>query len=91
VIALLAQREHREVRGSDTRCSEQATVAALQLGERQLELAQRRVGDPRVLKPLALTARLPLALGDAVEGELDRLVDRRNQRPISGGTSTAGG
>src|SRR5262249_26208565 len=66
----------------DTRCSEQAAIAALQVGQRQLELAQRRVGDPRVLEALTLTARLPLALGDAVERELDRTVDRRDQRTV---------
>ena len=68
--------------GRDPGADEQALVPALQLRERELELAQGRVRGARVVKARTIAARVTQRLGGIVERELDGLVDGRNQRAI---------
>jgi hypothetical protein len=64
------------------RAGRDAVVALLQLREQQLELARRRVCAARVEIAFALAAVEAQRLLEALEGELDRLLDRRDQRAV---------
>ena len=59
-----------------------AVVATLQFGEQLFELPRRRVGAARVEIALALAAVEAQRLLEALERELDRLVDRRDERTV---------
>ncbi len=82
VIAGAQLRYQRGRDRSGARAGRDAVVALLQLGEQHLELAGRRIGTARVEIPFALPAVEAQRLLQALEGELDRLVDGRHQRTV---------
>ena len=82
MVALLAERQQAGRDRGHPRPGKQTAVPALQLRERVLELAQGGVRDARVIETRAAALIVPLGLGDVVEGELDRLVDGRDQRAV---------
>ena len=70
--------------GGRSRGGDQAFVASLQLGEQLLELPGRGIRGALVEKAGSLTAQVSLGVGNRVELELDRLIDRRDERAIAG-------
>jgi hypothetical protein len=82
VIAGLEQCQQRHGYRCNARSGQDARVTALQLGKELFELLQRRIGYARVIEACALAGPLQFRLFDVVERELDRLVDRRHQRPV---------
>ena len=82
---VVARAQLRDQAGRDGRGAgrgRDAVVALLQLGEQLLQLAGRRVRAARVEIALALAAIEAQRLLEALEGELDGLVDRRDERAV---------
>ena len=90
VIALPAQRQQRRRERRHPRPDEQAILAPLHPREREFELPQRRIGTARIIETRPLAAEETHRFARVVEGELDRLIDRRHQRPVVGGHEDLG-
>ena len=82
VVARLEERQQAGGDGGDTRARRDAVVALLELGQELLQLPDGRVRRPRVEETLALAPGRAERLLEAFEGELDGLVDRRDEGPV---------
>ena len=82
MIALLREPEQRLRNHVDTRGGDETVVAVLQRGERQLELARRRVRGAQVVEAGPLAAQAAHGLLNRIELELHGLVDRGDDRVV---------
>ena len=82
VVAGPQEREQAGGNRGDAGTERDAVVALLELCQQLFELARGRIRRPRVDVALALAAARAKRLLEALEGELDGLVDRRDERTI---------